>query len=59
MGVAINYWWVGLLVLGTAVLITWLIKRDRKDEKAFKDEIIKSEIKPEQHTENKDSDVSP
>jgi hypothetical protein len=59
MAVDINYWWVGLLILGTAILITWLIKRDRKDKKDFKEEIIKSEIKPEEHTENKDSDVSP
>ncbi|MES2377174.1 MAG: hypothetical protein V4553_11375 [Bacteroidota bacterium] len=59
MAVDVNYWWVGLLVLGAAILITWLIKRDRKDEKAFKDEIIQSEIKPEEHTENRDSDVSP
>jgi hypothetical protein len=59
MGVDINYWWVGLLILGAGILITWLIKRDRKDEKDFKEEIIKSEIKPEEHTENKDSDVTP
>jgi hypothetical protein len=59
MDVDVNYWWVGLLILGTAILITWLIKRDRKDKKDFKEEIIKSEIKPEEHTENKDSDVSP
>jgi hypothetical protein len=59
MAVDVNYWWVGLLILGTAILITWLIKRDRKDKKDFKEEIIKSEIKPEEHTENKDSDVSP
>jgi hypothetical protein len=59
MAVDVNYWWVGLLILGTAILITWLIKRDRKDKKDFKEEIIKSEIKSEEHTENKDSDVSP
>lgn len=59
MAVDVNYWWVGLLVLGTVILVTWLIKRERKDEKDFEQEIIKSEIKPEQHTENKDSDTSP
>jgi hypothetical protein len=59
MAVDINYWWVGLIILGAAILITWLIKRDRKDEKDFKNEIIQSEIKPEEHDENKDSDVTP
>ncbi|MGF7079164.1 hypothetical protein [Mucilaginibacter sp. UYCu711] len=59
MGVDVNYWWVGVIILGAIILITWLIKRDRKDEKVYEEEIIKSEIKPEQHTENNDSDVSP
>ncbi len=59
MGVDVNYWWVGLIILGAILLITWLIKRDRKDEKDFKNQIIQSELKPEEHDENKDSDVSP
>jgi hypothetical protein len=59
MGVDVNYWWVGLIILGAAILITWLIKRDRKDEKDFKNEIIQSEIKPEKHDEDKDKDVAP
>lgn len=54
MGVDVNYWWVGVIILGAIILITWLIKRDRKDEKDFKNEIIQSEIKPEKHDEDKD-----
>ena len=55
----VNYWWVGVLIIAIAVLITWLIRRDRKDEKEFKREIIQSEIKADEHKEIKDSDITP
>jgi putative exporter of polyketide antibiotics len=45
----INYWSVGLFLLAAVILIIWLIKRNRKDEKEFEDEIIQSEIKPKDH----------
>lgn len=59
MNVDVNYWWVGLIILGAILLIMWLIKRDRKDEKDFKNKIIQSEIKPEKHDEDEDKDVAP
>lgn len=42
----INYWWLGLFLLLMAALMIWLIKRNRKDEKIFEEEIIQSELKP-------------
>jgi hypothetical protein len=59
MTVDINYWLVGLLFVVLAILITWFIKRDHKDEKKFEKEIIESELKPEGHPENNDSDLTP
>jgi cytochrome c-type biogenesis protein CcmH/NrfF len=35
----INYWWLSLFFLLIAALVIWLIKRNRKDEKEFEDEI--------------------
>lgn len=55
----VNYWWVGALIIVIALLITWLIRRDRKDEKEFEKEIIQSEIKADEHKETKDSDITP
>jgi Ca2+/Na+ antiporter len=48
----INYWWVGLFLLLMAALVIWLIKRNRKDEKIFEEEIIQSELKPEEDLDN-------
>ncbi|MDO3627631.1 hypothetical protein [Mucilaginibacter sp. BT774] len=44
---AINYWWSGVFIVLIIVLIIWLIRRNRKDEKSFEQEIIQSELKPE------------
>jgi hypothetical protein len=41
------------------LLITWLIKRDRKDEKDFEKEIIDSELKSDKPRESQDSDITP
>ncbi|MDB5118430.1 MAG: hypothetical protein JWQ79_3922 [Mucilaginibacter sp.] len=43
----INYWWAGLFIVLMIVLVIWLIKRNRKDEKKWEKEIIQSELKPE------------
>jgi type VI protein secretion system component VasK len=59
MTTEINYWWIGVLVLGIIILITWLLKRDRKDQRSFEKEIIESEIKPEKHDSPDDKTVSP
>lgn len=60
MTVDVNYWWVGALAIAIILLITWVIKRDRKDEKSFTKEIIQSELKAtEKHKDSKDSDVTP
>jgi len=45
----INYWWLGLFLLVMAILVIWLIKRNRKDEEIFEEKIIRSELKPEEH----------
>ncbi|WP_199233738.1 hypothetical protein [Pedobacter sp. HMWF019] len=47
----INYWWIGAVAVIMVVLIIWLIKRNRKDEKVYEKEIIESELKSEDHRE--------
>ena len=60
MTIDINYWWVAGLAVAIVLLITWMIRRDRKDEQEFKKEIIQSELKDtDKHKEIKDSDVTP
>ena len=59
MAVEINYWWVAIIVLGAAILITWLIKRDRRDKRDFEKEIIQSELKPEKHDDPIDDAIRP
>jgi len=48
----INYWWLSLILLVIAILVIWLIKRDRKDEEELEHEIIQSELKPEKHEDD-------
>ncbi len=48
----INYWWAGLFLLLMAALVIWLIKRNRKDEKIFEEEMIQSGLKPEEDHDN-------
>jgi short subunit fatty acids transporter len=59
MTVNVNYWCVALLAIAIVLLIRWMIKRDRKEEKNFKREIIQSELKADRHKEAKDSDTTP
>jgi hypothetical protein len=49
----INYGWVGFALLLMIILIIWIIKRNKKDEKEYEDEIIQSEIKPKKHEDDK------
>jgi preprotein translocase subunit YajC len=42
----INYWWLIPFLLLMALLVIWLIRRNRKDEKIFEKKIIQSELKP-------------
>jgi len=49
----INYWWTGLFIIAMVVLVIWLVKRTRKDEKVFEKELIQSKLKP---GEDKDHD---
>jgi Ca2+/Na+ antiporter len=59
MATSINYWWTGLVLLLLIVLVIWLIKRNRKDEKELEKEIIQSELKPEKHDDDVDKEVTP
>jgi putative exporter of polyketide antibiotics len=42
----INYWWLSLFIVLIAILVIWLIKRNRKDEKEYEKELIRSELRP-------------
>ncbi|MDB5157200.1 MAG: hypothetical protein JWR50_1907 [Mucilaginibacter sp.] len=44
---AINYWCTGLFIVLMILLVIWLVRRNRKDEKTFEKELIQSELKPE------------
>ena len=59
MTTSINYWWTGLVLLLLVLLVIWLIKRNRKDEKDLEKEIIQSELKPEKHDDDVDKEVTP
>jgi hypothetical protein len=48
----INYWWVTLAFIGAFLLVYWLIRRNRKDEKDFEQDLMQSEIKPEEPTQD-------
>ena len=45
----INYWWVALTLVIMIVLIAWIIKRNKKDEKKYEDQIIQSDIRRKKH----------
>jgi short subunit fatty acids transporter len=53
----LNYWWVSVIVLAAILLITWLIRHDRKDQKDFEKRIIQSELKMDKHDAH-DKDIS-
>ena len=43
----INYWWVSLFLVAMVALIVWVIRRDRKDEKAFEKDLLEQEVREE------------
>jgi len=45
----INYPVAGIVLLAMIILVIFLIRRNRKDEKTFEKEMSESEIKPEKH----------
>jgi predicted histidine transporter YuiF (NhaC family) len=45
----VNYTLAGAVLIAVIGLIVFLIVRNRKDKKAYEQEIIESERKPEQH----------
>lgn len=52
----VNYWWISVFILLIIILVIWLIRRNRKDEKRFEKDLIQSELKPDE--EEKDSPTS-
>lgn len=58
MTVDVNYWWIIIFAVAIVLLIRWMIRHDREDEKKFTKEIIQSELKASKHKENKDTDVT-
>ena len=59
MDIAVNYWWIGALLLGVIILLEWVARRDQKDEKEFENKIIQSEIHKDKHHDHSDADVTP
>ncbi|MES2810706.1 MAG: hypothetical protein V4619_18870 [Bacteroidota bacterium] len=59
MTVAVNYWWVSMVVICALLLIIWLVKRNLKDKKELEDEIIKSELNPKKHDDQTDNTIRP
>ncbi len=45
----INYLTIGIVVLAAVLLILFLIQRNKKDQKAYEEDKIKSELKPGKH----------
>jgi hypothetical protein len=59
MDVIINYWWAGVCLVLLIILLIWLIKRNRKDEKVFEKDFMQAEIKPEKHDDKQDKEIKP
>lgn len=53
-----NYYAVVFVLVVAVLLIVFLIKRNRKDQKNFEKNIINSEMKPEKHEEGNLEDTS-
>lgn len=49
----LHYGWLSLFFLLVAALVIWLIKQNRKDQKVYEKEIIRSEVKPEDDSHSK------
>lgn len=54
----INYWILTLVCALILGLLVWLVKRDRKDEKDFEEEVINSELKPNDEQYGKEKRAS-
>jgi hypothetical protein len=49
----LNYSIIGFVLLAVIFLVIYIIKRNNKDLREFKSEIIESELKPDKHEDNK------
>jgi len=52
----VNYPIVIIVVIAVIILLVWIIRRNQKDEKKLEQDIIQSELKPE---ENNDKEIEP
>ena len=50
----VNYPIVIIVVIAVIILLVWIIRRNQKDEKKLEQDIIQSELKPE---ENNDKEI--
>lgn len=48
----LNYPIIGLILLAAFILLLYLIRRNRKDEREFEKDFTKGEIEPEEHKED-------
>ncbi|WP_432713969.1 hypothetical protein [Pedobacter sp.] len=49
----IHYGWVAFTIAVMVLLILWLFKRNQKDKAEYIDELIKTDLPPEKHEEDK------
>jgi hypothetical protein len=47
----VGYFFAGLVLIAVVVLIVYLIRRNRKDERNFESDLNRSELKPDKHDE--------
>ncbi len=52
----INYFIVGIAISLLIVLMIWIVKTNRKDEKDFEKQIIDRELKPREHPKPQKAD---
>ncbi|UOE47059.1 hypothetical protein MTO98_21895 [Mucilaginibacter sp. SMC90] len=46
----IDYFIAGIVITLLTVLMIWIVKTDRKDERVFEQKIIGQELKPREHS---------
>jgi hypothetical protein len=49
---ATNYFIIGLVALGVAFLIIWIIRRNRRDKKDLERKLNLSDLEPEKHDDD-------
>jgi hypothetical protein len=54
---AINYKIAGIVLLLLILLVVFLIRRNLKDEKKFEKDMSKSELDPEQHEKDDQTNI--